>query len=597
MNLAPYDYYSDQPCNRRGLCLTAMLIEQARHEADGAILLDNGDFLQGSPLGDYVAAEGVQTGAKPHPMIHAMNLLGYDAVNIGNHEFSHGVDFLAASLADATFRVLSANTMPSNGSAIGQHIRPWAIIDRTLTDAEGGRHHVRVGVIGVLPPQTEVWDKQAIKGQVSMLPLVETVALYVPHLRRAGADVVVVLAHCGIGGVDDDDSDHSGALAAAQIEGVDAVIMGHVHRVFPAKDAPDISGVDRKAGTLAGKPAVMPGHYGSHLGVIDLVLQAMPEGWQVKSYKAEVRPLHDLDRAMRAWDAADGELARSIRRVHDETRIWIRKPIGHTPRPIHSFFAMMTDCPTVQIVNKAQAAHVTARLAGGPYEALPVLSVTAPFRAGGLSGPDNYTLIPPGDLLLRHVADLYVQTNTIMALRMTGAELLTWMEHSVRGYHRVEAGKADQPLLRNDVPSFLYDTVFGLTYQIDLSQPTVEQGGRRIVDLRWNGLPMNPDQSFIVATNSYRGSGTGSYVPSDPARVVLAEQTSIRDILIDHLSHNEAALAAPFAPAWRFCPMPDTSVTVDTSPLASAYLQDAPSLRIEPIGETGRGFLRLRLAL
>ncbi|MFN3844392.1 MAG: bifunctional 2',3'-cyclic-nucleotide 2'-phosphodiesterase/3'-nucleotidase [Paracoccaceae bacterium] len=595
MHLMAHDYHADVSSAQHGLCLTATLIAQARAEVEGAVLVDNGDFLQGSPLGDYVA----RVGHRPHPMIQAMAHLGYDAVNIGNHEFSHGLDTLTTALRDAPFPVISANTEAAVGSGIQGLLTAWTILDRTLTDGAGQAQKLRVGIIGVLPRETEIWDKQAIAGQVRMTPMAATVANKIPELRAAGADVVVVLAHCGTGGPQDGTVLSDGAMKIAQIDGVDAVVMGHVHMVFPGPGIAQSAGVDPKAGTLNGKPAVLPGFFGSHLGVIDLTLEKGATGWRVAAQHVETRAIatRDSTGVSRAVIAPDPALVALIEPVHQAARAWARRPIGHTPHAIHSFFALITDCPSVQLVNQAQAAYVTNRLSGGPLAHLPVLSTTAPFRAGGLGGPENYTFIPPGDLLLRHAADLYIHPNTIMALRLTGADLRCWLEHSVQGYFQIIPGIADQPLIGPDLPSFLYDTIGGLTYHIDLSEP---RGGQRIHDLRWQGAPLDPKQDFILATNSYRGSGSGGAAPVENASVVLADQVQNRDILIDYMASRTLGSDSlqPFAPpGWRFRKMQGTSVVFDTSPLAVPYLSDYRGLALTPLYRTKDGFLRIRLTL
>ena len=598
MNLSGHDYHADAPCVRKGLCLTAALISEARGEIEGSVLLDNGDFLQGSPLGDFVALAGLQ----PHPMVQAMTTLRYDAVNLGNHEFSHGIGALTAALDQATFPVLSANTVPKTGSLLGPLIRPWTMVKRQLTDLQGQIHVIQLGVIGVLPPETEVWDRQAIAGEVRMHPMAEAVARHIPDLRAAGADVIVALAHCGIGTGTEGAARPDSALEIAAIDGVDALVMGHVHMVFPGPGLTEQPGVDLRAATLHGKPAVMPGCFGSHLGVIDLDMTLTDTGWRVCGHHVEVRPISGRDGVGRAMAlvAPDTTLTDQVRQVHEATRDWARRPVGHAPHLIHSFFAMVTDCPSVQIVNRAQAAYVRARLAEGPMAHLPVLSATAPFKAGGLGGPENYTFIPPGDILLRHAADLYIHPNTILALRMTGAGLRRWLECSVRGYRQIKPGLSDQPLFGLDPPSFVYDTIDGLTYEIDLSAASIENGGQRICNLRWQDRPLDPAQEFILATNSYRGAGNGGYATAQSASVVLEEQTANRDILIAHLKQMSSATgAAPMlsAPGWSFRPMPATSVVFDTSPLAETYLTAHPHLALTPLFRSDDGFLRLRLTL
>ena len=475
MHLSGYDYHADTPSVRKGLCLTASLIAQARDEVAGSVLLDNGDFLQGSPLGDYVA----RVGLRPHPMLRAMAHLGYDAVNLGNHEFSHGTSTLAAALAEARFPVLSANTLPRKPNPISPLIRPWTLLKRQLTDQNGQSHILRIGVIGVLPMETEIWDRQAIAGQVTMRPMTDSVARHIPDLQAAGADVIVVLAHCGVGSGMEGSGPQEGALEIAALDGVDAIVMGHVHMVFPGPGLAPVHGMDADAGTLHGKPAMMPGFFGSHLGVIDLDLTHNGTLWRVAGHRVAARPISDrgADGTPVGLVAPDETLTALIRPAHEATRDWARRPVGHTPRAIHSFFALATDCPSVQFINQAQISHVTERLARGPLAHLPVLSATAPFRAGGVGGPENYTYIPPGDILLRHAADLYLHPNTIMALRITGAGLRNWLEYSVRGYLQITPGIADQPLIGPDLPSFVYDTIGGLTYEVDLAQSRWTRAG------------------------------------------------------------------------------------------------------------------------
>ncbi len=581
--------------------MTASLIAQARAEVPVSVLLDNGDFLQGSPLGDFVAQQALH----PHPMVQAMAHLGYDAVNIGNHEFSHGFDTLTKALADAPFACLSANTLPAPGSTSARLLPPWTLISREVTDSAGQRHRLLIGVIGVLPPETQVWDKQAIAGRVCMAPMTATIAQHLPALRAAGADLVVVLAHCGLGDGYDGQGQSAGtrqdgAQQIAALPGVDAVVMGHVHSVFPGPDITARPGVDPVRGTLCGKPAVMPGAYGAYLGVIDLDLAFGPSGWAVTGHHVETRAIFRRDAQGHAMPSVtpDAGVEALIQPVHLATVDWARRPIARTPRPLHSYFAMVADCAATRLINHAQADYVATRLRDGPFAGLPVLSATAPFKAGGRGGPDNFTFIPAGDVLLRHAVDLYMHPNTVMALRLTGAALRTWLERSVQGFRTVIPGAADQPLINSDLPSFLFDTILGLTYEIDLSSPGADQGGCRIRNLCWQGAPLDAAQDFILATNSYRGSGSGGFAPVDGASVVLADEVANRDLLIRYLSDgrlDDACFNAP--PAWRFRALPGTSVVFETSPLAAPFIADHPSLCMHPLGPTPTGFLQVRLQL
>ncbi|KAA2232131.1 2',3'-cyclic-nucleotide 2'-phosphodiesterase, partial [Salinarimonas soli] len=139
-----------------GLAKTAALVAAARAQAPNSLLFANGDLIQGSPMGDYVA---YQRGMKPgdvHPMVAAMNELNYDCGTLGNHEFNYGLDFLAASLQTAKFPVVCANVVKTDGTPL---VPPTRVIEREMTDESGAKHRVRVGVIGFVPPQIVQWDK------------------------------------------------------------------------------------------------------------------------------------------------------------------------------------------------------------------------------------------------------------------------------------------------------------------------------------------------------------------------------------------------------------------------------------------------------
>lgn len=111
VHVFPYDYYADKPNDTMGLSRTASIIDKIRAEAGNSMLVDNGDFLQGNPLGDYIAYErGMKAGDK-HPVINAMNVLGYDCGTLGNHEFNYGLDYMSNTLAGAGF-LTSAPTSP-----------------------------------------------------------------------------------------------------------------------------------------------------------------------------------------------------------------------------------------------------------------------------------------------------------------------------------------------------------------------------------------------------------------------------------------------------------------------------------------------------
>ncbi len=601
----PYDYYNDRPIEGLGLAHTAAVIAAVRKSvgagAGNTVLLDNGDLLQGSALGDYMAHDRGMRMGDLHPVIAAMNVLGYDAANIGNHEFNYGLAFLEASLAGSAFPFVSANALIKRGADARHDKRllpPYVMLDRSLRDGAGVLHPIKIGVLGLLPPQIVTWDETILRGAIQSRDMVETAAALIPEMREAGADIVVVLAHTGIGATAHRDGMENAGRPLARLPGVDALITGHTHMLFPSAQFAGVLGLDTERGTVDGTPAVMAGFWGSHLGVIDLKLKRDAGRWHVLDGAGHVLPVA----APKPKAKGAAPVLNAARKAHKATLDYMRFPVGATMRPLHSYFALIKNCQTVQIVCRAQQRFVTEHLAGTEHAGLPVLSAAAPFKVGGWAGPGNYTDIPVGPVYQRNIADLYCFPNTICALRLRGADIVTWLERSAAAFHQVQAGKQDQPLLNDDFPSYNFDVIFGLTYQIDPTQPArystagalINPEARRIVDLRYQGVPIDLNAEFIVATNNYRASTYAALLGDCAEQMVFESSVTVRNVLL-----NEIARISPMdlatEPNWRFAPMPWSSFVFETSPKAAEYLTGQDGLAIELLYRTPAGFARYRL--
>ena len=281
-HIVDYDYYRDQRDVSLGLARTATLIRQARGEVRNSLLFDSGDLIQGNPLGDFVAVEQRLQPGQVHPVFKALNLLDYTAASLGNHEFNYGLDFLRLALAGAHFPYVTANVFVAgpDRAAAPPLIKPYVILDRDFIDEGGMTRRLRVGVIGFVPPQIMKWDKANLDGRVFAIDIVEAAGRYVPQMRAAGADIVVALVHSGLSASSARGMDENAAAYLAQMPGIDAILAGHSHLVFPDPSFANLPGVDVARGTIKGVPTVMAGFWGSHLGVVDLTLRRTAEGWR-----------------------------------------------------------------------------------------------------------------------------------------------------------------------------------------------------------------------------------------------------------------------------------------------------------------------------
>jgi 2',3'-cyclic-nucleotide 2'-phosphodiesterase/3'-nucleotidase len=605
----PYDYYSDRAVDTVGLARTAAHIADIRAEATNSLLLDNGDFLQGNPMGDYIAYERGMKDGDMHPVITAMNTVGFDASTLGNHEFNYGLDFLMKSLAGANFPVVSANVVRERGAsptADTTLVKPYVILDRELTDGAGEKHPIRIGLIGFVPPQIMNWDRKHLEGNVTARDILETARAYVPQMREEGADIIIALSHSGIGSADETDLMENASVPLAAIDGIDALVTGHSHLVFPSPTYADYAAVDAETGLIHGKPATMGGFWGSHLGVIDLMLEREAGEWRVVNQSVETRPIskRNEDRSITALVTSDETVLAATEDVHEQTLDYVRRAVGKTAAPLHSYFALVADDPSVQIVSQAQTWYIGEMMKGTPYEGLPILSAAAPFKAGGRGGPEYYTDVPAGDVAIKNVADLYLYPNTVRAVKVTGAEVKDWLERSAGMFNQVTPGSTDQPLLNPEFPSYNFDVIDGVTYQIDLSQPSkfgpkgepLNPDASRILNLMYNGQPVTEDMEFIIATNNYRASGGGSFPGAMGDTVIFEGPDTNRDVIVRFIV--EQGTIQPSADAnWTFAPLPGTEVVFETGPKAADYIDDLKSVDIAPAGDGADGFALYRLKL
>lgn len=612
LHLLPWDYFTARPVRGYGLAAAAELIEAARAEVPNALLFDNGDFLQGTPLGDFLAQERGLAPGEAHPAIAAMNALGYDAITLGNHEFNYGLDFLMRTLADARFPVVSANLALRQGAGPRRDrllVPPYALLDRMVVDARGLAHPIRLGVIGLAPPQVVDWDRHHLEGRLQGRDMIEAAQAWVPEMREAGADIVLALAHTGIGAARHSQGMENAAVPLARVEGVDALMTGHSHLLFPSPVFNGFHGVDTASGTIMGKPAVMGGWRGAHVGLIDLLLTREGGAWHVLGARSEVRavagprPPGPRAKGPRRPPAAAERVAAAAARAHRETVSAFRQTVGHTPAPLHSYFAHLGEIGALALVARAKAAHVRARLADPGLRALPVLASVAPFKAGGLAGPLGYTDVPEGPLEHRHLADLYAFPNALAALRVTGAEVLEWLERSAAAFNRIAPGSIETPLRNPGVAGYQFEVIEPLEVVYDLTRPArydifgalADPGARRVVSARLEGRPIDPAADFILCTNSFRLNGTAGFVDLDRAEVVLNDGTVARESLRRYVA-SQTVDAVPRG-SLGFAPIPGTFALYETGPGALSHLGQIARYRPQQRGTTHSGFLRLRIDL
>ena len=547
-NVFNWDYYKnneydDAAHNDIGIAKVQTLIKAQRDRVgdNPLLVLDAGDTIQGTPLAYYYAKVEPITSGGMHPMANAMNLIGYDAAALGNHEFNYGIPLLRTFESQLTYPLLGANAVdPATGLPV---FTPY--ITKTFRMPQGP--DLKVGILGLTNPGIAIWDHANVSGRIDFPGLIEQATAYVPKLKRLGCDIVVIAAHSGA----DNTSSYGDALPyvenasklmAEQVPDIDAVLVGHTH-----VDIPQLLATNGQTGRDV--LLCQPDYWGMRLAVMELDLVRHGNRWRVADGGLSSQTLNSN------VAAEDPAVAAAVRAQHDKVVTYVNSPIGTSAQEMLAARAPVEDVPIIDFVNYVQADAVKQGLTGDDAT-LPVLSIAAPFN--------RQASFPAGQVSIRDVAGLYIYDNTLLGVKVSGQDVKDYLEYSVRYFKQVtgtgpftmdqvtNAGYPDATPPVAPIPDYNFDTIAGLdgrlTYDIDIAQPV----GSRIVNLQYAGVALDPAMEFAMAVNNYRQSGGGGFPAVKTAEVVYNRQIDIRQLLIDWVTANHTIDPADFATVdWR----------------------------------------------
>lgn len=223
------------------------VINQIRSEEKNVLLLDAGDFLQGTPYFNFYGGRVEGT---------ALKMMGYDAVTLGNHEFDNGIDSLVNVLKTAKIDVVNTNFDFSN-TPLQPLVQPYKIIKR------GG---VKIGVFGLGVNLNGLAFQKNFAGLTLKEPIASALQTSDYLKKTLKCDLVICLSHLGVSSLDSTPTDYDLAAASTNI---DVIIGGHSHKML----------VNETAQNALGKPVVIAqmGKSGQNLGRIDLTLEKKPK--------------------------------------------------------------------------------------------------------------------------------------------------------------------------------------------------------------------------------------------------------------------------------------------------------------------------------
>lgn len=452
-NLTGWSYENGKDSGKDGFARLATIAGAVRTANPNTLLVDNGDTTQGTLLTDDLYNPDL---TRPNPVVDVMNVMKYDAMVLGNHEFNFGLGLIAKLRQEADFPLLSANIYDGGGNHFAT---PYVV--KTVNG-------VKVAIIGVSHPNIQVWDSAKVSALDfrSMAAEVRKVADVLIDTKQA--DVILCAAHAGVDSGTAADGGDSARKIAEQVPELSLLITGHDHVSLNT----EINGV----------AVASPVNNGAELVKADLSLAKVDGVWTVASRKVSTISAGGV--------AQDEAVVAAAQPYHDAALAYLKNVIGTATADFHPASEVpgipegqIRDTAVMDLINTVQLGAT-----GADVSAAALFSSTSNIRAG--------------DITYASIFDIYKYPNTLVMLNVTGKELKAYMEWSAAYYNTWKPGDVTisfNPAIR----SYNYDMFAGVKYQIDVSQPA----GSRIVNLTFGGKAIADDQVLKLAINNYRYSG------------------------------------------------------------------------------------------
>ncbi len=590
MHLSGHDDLRNRPAPNTGLARLASAIADIRKQSAGAVLLfDNGDTLQGTPMGAVAAETDVN---RSHALLEVMHEIGYDAMGVGNHDFDFGLEYLDAFAKAAKFPVLCGNFRQKEPS----DLRPQAMLTVSLMCSDGVERILNVGVVSGLPEQTGVWARDRIGADVTFCDPVRAMTDAGLELRTQGADLVIALAHTGVDQETETKEPENFALPLAESGVFDAIVAGHTHQCLPGADLEGVQGVEAATGRLHGIPAVMPGYAAAQLGSLGLSLCLNErEEWSVESATCGLLSA--------TGQAASPEITRLLGPIQKRTSARLDEIVGHTETHLHSYFSLLCPDPAQGLLSAAYLRGLDHCYLPAEMAQLPRLAVVAPSLSGGRAGPDHYVDVPPGPISRRAIEMLCPFEDKLVGVVLTGQEILEWLERSASIYNCLGVSPDIPRLTQIGLPGFNFDMFFGLSVVIDPRQPArydangqvKDRQARRINSVHWNNADIDPEQRFLVAMSSYRANGGGKFPRVTGSGPDIVSSLSLKNA-VENLLRHETWKGQVMA-EWFLHTEIGHKAHFETAPNAISHLGQIYQYKPKPIDKTRDGFLRVEVNL
>jgi 2',3'-cyclic-nucleotide 2'-phosphodiesterase/3'-nucleotidase len=424
-------------------------------------------------------------------------------MTVGNHEFNYGLPTLQAARKNAEFPWLAANVVGPSG------FTPFVI--KTIVG-------IRVAIIGVTTPAIPAWEKAENYQGLRFIDPVAVVKKIAESIRRNhSADVILVTAHSGLdrdpktgARLGLDLPNENVAYEIAEQTRVDAVIFGHTHSELGSYSVGDVA-------------MLQPRNWGMSLGELDLALVRASDGWKVSSKTSRIIPVTDAT-------PADESILAIGKPYHEAAEKYLAQPVADAKAALTATFARVEDTALIDAIQMVELSEAKAQVS---FASAFDLSVT----------------VPQGRVTVRQLAALYPYDNTLYRIAGTGKMIREALENAARYFNGCQGACTQGPLINPNVIGYNFDVAEGVSYEIDLRRPE----GSRIVNLRFQGTPLDDGKPVDIALNSYRAGGSAGYTMFLGAKVLWRSSEDIREMMIRFFTEKGVLPTAPQG-NWRVMP-------------------------------------------
>jgi len=440
----PWAYATNTESTSGSMTQLATAIKSLRTE--NTLLVDAGDTVQDNSAQIFQNEE-------VHPMIAALNAIGYDIWVTGNHEYNFGMDYLKKVIASFDGKTLVGNVLDEDGKPIADG---YTIIEK---------NGVKIGVIGMVTQNITRWDATNLAKCTVTDPVQETRKI----IDKIGGDVDVLIAVMHMGVENEYGVANSGTIDLANAcPEFDLIVSSHEHALIEGKEYNGILTIQNK-------------NQAQTMNDVHLTLAKSADGWNVINRTSKVIEIKNYE--------SDPDLLAMLKPYHEQAvadaNVVIGKLEGGNLAPDNEIkeipSAQIMDTALIDLINDVQMYYTGAKVS-----AAALFVMEANLKVGDIHKSDSSLV--------------YKYDNTLYKMQMTGAQLKKFMEWSASYFNQYKDGDLTISF-SPDIRAYNYDMFAGVNYEIDISKPA----GERIVNLTWpDGTPVKDDESFVIAVNNYR---------------------------------------------------------------------------------------------